>query len=146
MKNFVLISLLAVIFTACVDPNIGAANRTTAELLVRHGWQLDKFTDTQGVTINDGRISSSAKALYGMAFEFRANSEVRGIAKTTKTVINRGEWIINGKTLDIDIVGFKGDFEVVHINNTSMILRAQTDDSSLGVGSDVHLVFSEFNL
>lgn len=148
MKNFVLISLFAVILTACEDPNIGSENKTTAELLVAHGWQLDKFTDTQGVTISDGQLNSSARMLYGLAFDFKANREVRGIDKITKSVVNRGEWTIESdeKTLDIDIVGFEGDFEVVKINNTSMTLKAKTENHLIGVGPQVHLVFSEFKL
>lgn len=148
MKNFVLILLFAVILTACKDPNVGSENKTTAELLVAHGWKLDKFTNTQGTTISDGQLNSSAIMLYGLAFEFRANSEVRGIDKITKTVINRGEWTIEDdeKTLDIDIVGFEGNFEIVQINNTTMILKAKTENHLIGVGPQIHLVFSEFKL
>lgn len=148
MKNFVLISLFAVILTACEDPNVGSENKTTAELLVAHGWQLNKFTNTQGTTLSDGQLNQSARMLYGLAFEFKANSEVRGIDKITKTVINRGEWTIeeDEKTLDIDIDGFAGDFEVVQINKTSMILKAKTENHLIGVGPEVHLVFSEFKL
>ncbi|WP_367913141.1 hypothetical protein [Leadbetterella sp. DM7] len=148
MKNFVLISFFALILTACKDPNIGAEDKTTSELLVAHGWQLDKYTDTQGTTISDGQLNSSARMLYGLAFEFKASQEVRGIDKTTKTVVNRGKWAIetDQTTLDIDIVGFEGDFEIVQINNTSMILNAKTGNNLLGVGPEVHLVFSEFKL
>lgn len=148
MKNFVLISLFAVILSACADPNIGSENKTTAQLLVAHGWQLDKYTDTQGVTISDGILNSDAKMLYGLAFEFKANSEVRGIDKITKGVINRGQWGLEDdeKTLDINIVGFEGDFELVQIKNTSMILKAKDENQKIGVGPEVHLVFSEFKL
>lgn len=148
MKNFVLISLFAVILTACKDPNVGSENKTTAQLLVAHGWQLDKYTSTQGVTISDGQLNSSAKLLYDLAFQFRADYEVRGIVKISKSVINRGEWSVedDGKTLDIDIDGFAGDFEIVQINNTSMTLKAKDENQVIGVGPEVHLVFSEFKL
>lgn len=148
MKNFVLISLFAVILTACKDPNVGSENKTTAQLLVAHGWQLDKYTSTQGVIISDGQLNSSAKLLYDLAFQFRADYEVRGIVKISKSVINRGEWSVedDGKTLDIDIDGFAGDFEIVQINNTSMTLKAKDENQVIGVGPEVHLVFSEFKL
>jgi len=148
LKNFVLISLFAVILTACADPNIGSENKTKAQLLAAHGWQLDKFTDTQGVMLNDGQLKKDALMLYGLVFEFRQNSEVRGIDKTTKGVINRGKWAIeeDQKTLDIDIVGFKGDFELVQLNNTTMILKAKDEEQIAGVGPEVHMVFSEFKL
>ncbi len=148
MKNFVLILLFALILTACKDPNIGSEDKTKEELLTARGWKLDKFTDTTGMTVSDGMLNSGAKMLYGLAFDFRANYEVRGIDQNTKDVINRGEWAIeeDDKTLDINIVGFEGDFEIIQINNTSLILNAKTENHLLGLGSEVHLVFSEFKL
>ncbi|MBX2954019.1 MAG: hypothetical protein KF870_16070 [Leadbetterella sp.] len=148
MKNFVLISLFAVIFTACKDPNLSAEGKTADELLVAHGWQLDKYTNTQGTTISDGQLKSEATMLYGMAFEFKKNQEVRGVDKNSKSIINKGTWAIGDdkKTLDIDIIGFEGDFELIQINNTSMILKSKTQNPLIGVGPEVHLVFSEFKL
>lgn len=152
MKNFVLISLLAVILTACKDPNIGSEDKTTTELLIAHGWQLDKFTNMQGVTLVDGQLNPSALRLFDLAFDFSINSrnrkEVRGIAKSSKGIINSGEWALkdDDKTLDIDITGFSGDFEIVQINNTTMILNAKTGRELPGLGPEILLVFSEFRL
>lgn len=86
--------------------------------------------------------------LYGLAFQFKADSEVRGVDKISKAVINKGVWTIeeSDKTLDIDIDGFAGDFEVVQINHTSMTLKAKDENQVIGVGPEVHLVFSEFKL
>lgn len=86
--------------------------------------------------------------LYGMAFEFKKNQEVRGVDKNSKSIINKGTWAIGDdkKTLDIDIIGFEGDFELIQINNTSMILKSKTQNPLIGVGPEVHLVFSEFKL
>lgn len=147
MKNFVLISLFALILTACKDPNLSAEGKTTTELLVAHGWQLDKYTNTQGTRITDGQLKSEATMLYGLAFQFK-EKEVWGIDKSTKGIMKRGVWSIDDdeKILAVNVEGFVDDFEVVEINNTSMILKAKTEKYLDDVGDEIHLVFSEFKL
>ncbi len=137
-----------VILVSCEDPNTRSDSKTTEELLSAHGWQLEKFTDTQGTLIADGSLNNGAKLLYGLAFDFRTNYEVRGLDKISRSVVNRGTWSLedNSKTIAIDIVAFEGDFELVDIKKNSMILKAKTENHLIGVGPEIHLVFKEFNL
>ncbi len=112
-----------------------------------HGWQLDKYTNTQGTRITDGQLKSEATMLYGLAFQFK-EKEVWGIDKSTKGIMKRGVWSIDDdeKILAVNVEGFVDDFEVVEINNTSMILKAKTEKYLDDVGDEIHLVFSEFKL
>lgn len=149
LKNFVLISFIALIFLGCTDPNVGAADSERVDLISKRSWQLEKYTNTSGSTISDGQLNSSARLLYGLAFTFnKKNRTVQGMAKTNKEIINRGTWDIesDNETLNIDIDGFSGEFEIVNLNNTTMVLKSKTDNPDIGVGSEVHLVFSEYKL
>ncbi|ADQ16625.1 hypothetical protein Lbys_0879 [Leadbetterella byssophila DSM 17132] len=148
LKNFVLISFFALIFLACEDPNVGSEDAPKKELISKRSWQLDKYTTTSGNTISDGQLNSAAKMLYGLAFTFSANGSVQGLDKVSKNIINKGVWTIeeDDTTLDIDIDGFEGEFEIVRINNTSMVLKAKTENHLIGVGPEVQLVFSEYKL
>lgn len=148
MKNFVIALFLSVIFISCEDPNIDSGNKTKEQLLVLKAWQLEKFTNPQGVQITDGSLNSSARMLYGLVIQFEANNTVKGIDKNTKTIVNRGTWDLksDSTTLDIDIVGFEGNFELININNTTMTLEAKTENRLIGVGPEIYLVFSRFDL
>jgi hypothetical protein len=149
VKNFVLILFLGLILLSCTDPNVESGDKTTEELLTNHGWQLDRYTDLQGNRIPDGALKDeSAKLLYHLIFDFKASSEVRGLAKTTKLPLERGTWkyYSNTKTLIVEISGFAGEFDVVEIGRNSMILRVQQEGQISGVGSDVMMVFSRFDL
>ncbi|MCD8540806.1 MAG: hypothetical protein LRY55_14315 [Leadbetterella sp.] len=149
MKNFVLILLFAVILTACKDPNIGSEDKTTEELLVAHGWQLDKFTDTQGVMLVDGQLEANARLLFNLVFDFKKKNIVWGIDKeNTDNVTRRGVWTLenDNKTIDVDIEGFADKFDILQLNNTTLILQAQNKNRLTGVGPEVLMVFSEFKL
>lgn len=148
MKNFVFVLFLSVILLSCEDPNTDAKDGTTSELLVAHGWQLEKYTNTQRNPINESSLNTGAKLLYGLAFEFKSNNEVRGLDKGSRSIINRGTWGLSedNKTLNIDIVAFSGDFNVINITNNSMTLSAKTENLLIGVGPEIHLVFKNFDL
>lgn len=149
MKNFVLILFLGLILVSCTDPNVESGDKTTEELLTNHGWQLDRYTDLQGNRIPDGALKDeNAKLLYHLIFDFKAGSEVRGLAKTTKLPLQRGTWeyLSSSKTLIVEIDGFTGEFDVIEIGRNSMTLRVQQDDQISGVGPDVMMVFSRFDL
>jgi hypothetical protein len=139
---------MALIFLGCTDPNVGAEDSERVDLISKRSWQLEKYTSTTGSTISDGQLNSSARLLYGLAFTFNKNKTVQGVAKTSKDIINRGTWDIesDNETLHIDIDGFSGEFEIVSLNNTGMVLKSKTDNPDIGVGSEVHLVFSEYKL
>lgn len=139
---------MALIFLGCTDPNVGAEYSERVDLISKRSWQLEKYTTTAGTNISDGQLNSSAKLLYGLAFTFNKNKSVQGVAKTNKEIINRGTWSIesDNETLNIDIDGFSGEFEIVSLNNTSMVLKSKTENPTIGVDSDVHLVFSEYRL
>lgn len=153
MKNFIFILFPLLFLLACEDPNIESEDKTTVEMLTSKAWQLEKYTDTQGKTINDGSLNTAAKLLYGMIFDFNSDKgvqEVRGIDKLSKNIINRGSWSLKEDVeniiLDIDIVGFSGDFEIINLTNTSMTLQAKTENLLIGVGPEIYLVFSQTDI
>lgn len=145
MKNFIFILLAGIFLVSCKDPEIDSENKSKEELLTANAWQLEKFTDPNGKTISDGALNSTAKLLYFMIFEFKSNLEVRGIDKTSKGIINRGTWSYRtdgSEIIDIDIVGFSGEFEIINISKKTLTLEAKTGDNLTGVGPEIYLVFS----
>lgn len=148
MKKLIFVFFISAFLISCEDPDAGSENLTKSELLALHGWQLDKYTDTQGNMITSGALSSGANGLFQLVFEFRNNQEVRGLNKSDKSLLTKGTWTLDeDNTLAIDIPGLDEEFRVVNITKTSMTLSSsEVDDYVKTSETEVYLVFSTFDL
>lgn len=153
MKKFIFLFIPLLFLLSCEDPNIESNDKSSVELLTSKAWQLEKYTDEQGKTINRASLNSAANLLFGLIFDFsleKGVQEVRGIDKLSKNIINRGSWSLKSEEenliLDIDIVGFSGDFEIINLTNSSMTLQAKTENLLIGVGPEIYLVFSQTDI
>jgi hypothetical protein len=144
VKNFVIALFLSVIFISCEDPNVDNTNKTPEGYLTSNLWDLEKFTDNDGKTINNSALGSDATYLYGLSYDFKRNGEVWGIDKVSKLPI-RGTWELtdNNTNLEIDIPGLSDDYEVVELRNKRMTLKAKSRGTVLNLGPNVNLVFKE---
>jgi hypothetical protein len=144
VKKIVIALFISVLFISCEDPNVDNSNKTPKEYLTSNWWDLEKFTDNSGKTINNAALKSDATYLYGLSYDFKPNGEVWGIDKVSKLPI-RGTWALtdDDTNLEIDIPGLHDNFEVIELKNKRMILKARSQGSALDFGPNVNLVFKE---
>lgn len=125
--NFILFIIICglVGFSSCkkkktVDPTL-----SKTDLLTANSWVIERFSAVDNTTIQDGKLNLSAKLLYLLEFQFRANNQVRAIDKVSKQVFNGGTWeFTNNETkLLIDIPGLKDEFSLIEISKNKLILR-----------------------
>ena len=128
------------------DDNMGSTTptptaQTQTQLLAANAWQLDKLTDTSGKTINATQTNLTTQVLFGLIFQFRDNNTVRALDRTTKQIVNGGEWTLtaDNKAVNVNVTGFKGDFPLVELTAKKMTLRQNVPVN--GVNQDVNLEF-----
>lgn len=144
-RIFTLLPVLLVLFlvSACKDKDNNATPQPTEmdKILVNYPWALKDVTDLSGKAIPAGQWDATAKALPSMNFEFQAGNKVvaRGIGDAQ--VVNGGTWYIiqEGKILDININGFKGEFGLQELTNSKMRLSRKMPVN--GVEQDAIMVF-----
>ena len=137
---------LAMLVGCSKDDNMGGTMptptaQTQTQLLAANAWQLDKLTDTSGKTINATQTDITTQFLFGLIFQFRENNIVRALDRTTKQIINAGEWTFtaDNKAVNVNVSGFKGDFPLIELTAKKMILRQNV--SVNGVKQDINLEF-----
>jgi hypothetical protein len=132
-------------FSSCKEKKVDPVEKDPEVILSANGWQLTRFTDLSGKTLNNASLNGSALTLTQMIFEFRANYETRAIDKISKNIINRGTWALleNDTVLDINIIGFKGKFKVIILEKGKLTLQASTGNFLSGVGSELNMEFEE---
>jgi hypothetical protein len=125
--NFLLIIILLISigFSSCKKKKTITPSETKSELLIKNSWIIDRFSLLDNSTIQEGKLNTSAKLLFLLEFQFRANNQVRAIDKVSKQVFNGGTWELknNDKNILIDIPGLKDEFILVEITKNKMILR-----------------------
>ncbi len=148
--RFLFVLLPFALFSGCKkDDNTGGMTpaptaQTQTQLLVGNvnGWQLDKLTDTSGKTINATQTNLTTQVLFGLIFQFRENNTVRALDRTTKQIVNGGEWTLtaDNKAVNVNVTGFKGDFPLVELTAKKMTLRQNVPVNN--VNQDVNLEFT----
>ena len=80
--------------------------------------------------------------LYQLNMQFRSDNTVRAIDRTSKQIINGGTWKLanDSKSMDIDVTGFKGNFPIVELSRTRLILRQRAPVD--GKDTDINLEFA----
>jgi hypothetical protein len=139
MKNILLLSLILVAF-ACKKTT--TTTPEPAKIIAANFWKLDRFADTDSKTLSQNQLNSQAQALFGLDYEFRVDNVTRAKDRITKQILNAGTWYLLEKNtvLDIDILGFKGQFKVLEISKTKMILQAE-NNKSISAGQFVNMEF-----
>lgn len=126
-KLFFVITLVSFVF-ACKEKKEEPVN-ASAKILTANYWKLDRFTDPNGRTLANNELNSQAQAIFTFDFEFRSDNVTRGRDRASKQIVNAGSWYLksNDKVLDIQIIGFGGEFKILELSNTKMILQAENN-------------------
>lgn len=136
MKNILIISILLFTFSckkATVTPE-------PAKIITANFWKLDRYTDANSKALNVNELNSQALGIFDLEFEFIADNRVRGRDTKSKQILNAGTWYLvdNDKAMNIDIIGFAGNFKVVSLSKTKMILQAE-NNKLISASSTVNL-------
>jgi len=139
MKNLLLIGF---VFFAISCKKSAVAVAEPSKVLSANFWKLDRFTDIEGKTLSQNQLNSQAQALFGLDYEFRNDNVTRAKDRITKQILNAGTWylISNNQVLDIDILGFKGQFKVIEISKAKIILQAE-NNKMISAGQFVKMEF-----
>jgi len=139
MKNLLLIGF---VFFAISCKKSALAVAEPSKVLSANFWKLDRFTDIEGKTLSQNQLNSQAQALFGLDYEFRNDNVTRAKDRITKQILNAGTWylISNNQVLDIDILGFKGQFKVIEISKAKIILQAE-NNKMISAGQFVKMEF-----
>ena len=127
-KLFFVLVLVSFVF-ACKDKKEEPVN-ASAKILTANFWKMDRFTDPNGRTLANNELNSQAQAIFTFDFEFRSDNVTRGRDRASKQIVNAGTWYLKSddKILDIKIIGFGGEFKIIELSNTKMILQAEKNE------------------
>ncbi len=139
MKNIFFLTLILFAFS-CKKSEV-TVNEPT-KVLSANFWKLDRFADVEGKTLSQNQLNSQAQALFGLDYEFRDDNVTRAKDRITKQILNAGTWylISDNQVLDIDILGFKGQFKVVEISKAKLVLQAE-NNKMISAGQFVNMEF-----
>jgi hypothetical protein len=138
MKNILFITILLFAFSCKKDETVVEP----AKVISANFWKLDRFADLDGKTLTQNQLNSQAQALFGLDYEFRDDNVTRAKDRITKQILNAGTWYLieSNQKLDIDILGFKGQFKVVELSKTKMVLQAE-NNKTISAGQFVNMEF-----
>ena len=128
MKKLLFVITLVSFVFACKDKNEAPVN-ASAKILTANFWKLDRFTDPTGRTLSQNELGSQAQAIFAFDFEFRSDNVTRGRDRVSKQIVNAGTWYLESddKVLDIQITGFGGEFKIMELSNSKLILQAENN-------------------
>ncbi|WP_101725869.1 MULTISPECIES: hypothetical protein [Emticicia] len=139
MKKLLFILMLSVFAAACKSDGNNPAT-ASVKILSANYWKLDRYTDVNGKTLGNNELNSQAQAIFDLEFEFREDNVTRGRDRVSKQIKNAGTWYLksNNTIMEIQITGFGGDFKVIQLANTKLILQA-TNNQLISSNSTVNL-------
>ena len=112
------------------------------ELLVANNWRTSRVSTPDGQSINRSRLSFTTQLLFALSMQFRSNGTVRALdPNASNEVRNAGTWDLaaDGKSMDVVVTGFKGNFPIVELSRTKLILRQRAPVD--GKDADINLEF-----
>lgn len=112
------------------------------ELLVANNWRTVRVTTPAGVEINKSRLNLATQVLFDLNMQFRNNGTVRALdPKQSNSVVNGGTWTLasDNQSIDVDVSGFKGNFPLVQLTKSKLILRQRAPVD--GQNADINLEF-----
>ncbi|GAB3956519.1 hypothetical protein GCM10028805_46630 [Spirosoma harenae] len=121
-------------------PIVTTASQT--DLLVANNWRTIRVSDVNSQEINKSRLNLATQVLYDLNMQFRNNGTVRALdPKQSNSVINAGTWTLtaDNKSIDVDVQGFKGNFPIIQLTKTKLVLRQKAPVD--GKDADINLEF-----
>jgi hypothetical protein len=117
--------ILNISLVSCKKKKSIEPTETKTDLITKNNWAIDRFSSIDNTTVQEGKLNVSAKLLYQLEFQFRANNQVRALDKLSKQVFNGGTWEFtnNESKILIDIPGLKDEFTLIDITKNKLILR-----------------------
>ena len=112
------------------------------DLLVANNWRTKRVTTPDGQEINKNRLSLPTQVLYDLNMQFRADGSVRALdPNQSNKVVNGGSWKLtaDNQSIDVDVTGFKGNFPIIQLNRSKLILRqrAPVDGKTADINLEV---------
>lgn len=135
------------ILTSCKkdDPNNPTpTDASQTDLLVANNWRTTSITTTDGQDINKSRLDLFSQSLFELNMQFRNNGRVNALdPKQSNSVVNGGTWRLaaDNKSIDVDVTGFQGNFPIVQLTKSRLILRQDNKASVDGKKTDIYMVF-----
>jgi hypothetical protein len=145
IRKIVYLALFSFVFFSCKKKNDDLTpDKPKLELISQNSWKLERFTTPGGILLQQNELNQEAVLLFIMDFEFLSNFEVRGVERSSKTIIDRGVWkfIDNEESINVKLTLLDYDFQILELKNGKMTLQAPTGNF-LSIGSErVNLEFS----
>lgn len=144
MKRFIPVLILSVstLFSQCKQGNEpDTSTATRLELITASNWQLNQLTDASGKVINPQQTNLTTQVLFGLDFQFRNDNIVRALDRTTKQIVNGGDWKFTSDNtgVDVKVTGFNGVFPIGELSRQKLVLKNKIPVN--GVEQEANLEF-----
>lgn len=112
------------------------------KILTNYPWVMTKVTNLSGQDIAKDKLDLQTRFIYEMQIQFVTGNKVFARGINDQQVINGGTWYLieDNKIVDIDITGFKGQFGVEELTNSTMRLKSTMPVS--GTDQETIMVFA----
>ncbi|TDD98752.1 lipocalin family protein [Flavobacterium cellulosilyticum] len=130
---FVTVLVLSVFFSSCTKDE-GPVDMA----LVIGKWNFNKTSFTQGViTTAESEYSGNEAGCSKDYIEIKSGGVAKAGDYTSGCVLSQqeGTWVANGNSLKVTVTGSSlgGDFQVVSVTNTEMVLKITTVQSGITI-------------
>jgi hypothetical protein len=145
MKQILSLSGLFVfmlVANSCKDNNETVKPTEKDKILINYPWRMSTVTDLSGNVIATNKLNDQTQAIGKyMDIQFLQNNVTKALDRSSSQVINGGTWYLKdeSKTLDINVVGFVGQFGVEELTNSKLRLKSKMPVS--GVEQETIMVF-----
>ncbi|MFD2935053.1 hypothetical protein [Spirosoma flavum] len=142
IRLLLIVTVLFSTLTRCKKDNGATPATSQTDLLVANNWRTVRVTTPDGQEINKNRLNLATQVLYDLNMQFRNNGTVRALdPKQSNSVINGGTWTLaaDNQSIDVDVSGFKGNFPIVQLTKSKLILRQNAPVD--GNKTDINLEF-----
>ncbi|CAG4995216.1 hypothetical protein DYBT9275_01579 [Dyadobacter sp. CECT 9275] len=131
------------LMSSCKDKDNGETPSETekGKILISYPWKMSQVTDLSGKTIPSNQLNAQTQYIPALEIQFVTGNKVYAKDEALQ-VQNGGTWYLvnNNGTLNIDIIGFEGEFGVEELTNSKMRLRSKMPVS--GVEQETIMVFA----
>jgi hypothetical protein len=143
IRKLITLIFITFSFTGCKE-KVVENSKPKLELISQNAWQLDRFTTSDGQILQNNELNDQALLLYVMNFEFKSDFEVRGVDKSSNTIIDRGVWkfLNNEESINVKLSLLDYDFQILTLTAGKLTLQAPTGNFLSDVGDRINLEFS----
>jgi hypothetical protein len=135
--------LLVLLLVSCKDKTETPKAAEKGKILIDYPWRMSVVTDLNGVVISNNKLTVQTQAIGNdMDIQFLQNNVTKALDRNSSQVVNGGTWYLKdeAKTLDINIIGFAGQFTVVELTSNKMRLQSKMPVG--GVEQETIMVFA----